>query len=58
MDLIDALNRRMNALEEKASVEDRQTQAAAALTLAEDIAENAPQALLSSLADRNQSRLH
>ena len=56
-DAIKALDRRMTALEKKADEEDRQTKAAAALTLAEDIAENAPQALLSSLADRT-ARLH
>ena len=56
-DALDALGRRMTALEKKADEEDRQTKAAAALQLAEDIAENAPQALLSSLADRT-TRLH
>jgi hypothetical protein len=42
----------MTALEQRADEEKRARQAEDALTLAEDIAENAPQALLSALADR------
>jgi hypothetical protein len=56
-DSLDALGRRMTQLEQKADEQDRARAADAALALAEDIAENAPQALLSSLADR-AARLH
>ena len=55
-DALKALDQRMTALEKKADEEERQTKAAAALTLAEDIAENAPKALLSSLADRERNQ--
>lgn len=55
IDMIGKLNRRMDALEERA--EGRRSEADAALQLAEDIAEHAPQALLSSLRDRT-ARLH
>ena len=60
IDLINALNRRMDALEERADEQERQTKAAAALQLAEDIADAAPNALLSALADRitPDRRLH
>ena len=56
-DDLDRLDQRMTALEKKADEEDRQTKASAAPPLAEDIAEAAPQALLSSLADGTM-RLH
>jgi hypothetical protein len=56
-DALDALDHRMTQLEQKADERDRQAAAEQALALAEDIAENAPQALLSSLADR-AARLH
>ena len=58
MDALKALDQRMTKLEQQADEQERRAQADAALALAEDIAENAPQALLSALADRNQSRLH
>ena len=57
MDSLKALDQRMTALEQRADAEERRAQADAALALAEDIAENAPQALLSSLSDRT-ARLH
>jgi hypothetical protein len=60
MDLIDALNQRMTKLECAADEEERRAKAEQALALAEDIAENAPKALLSALSDRITSdrRLH
>ena len=58
MDSLKGLDQRMAALEQRADEQERQARAAEALTLAEDIAENAPQALLSSLSDRADRRLH
>ena len=58
MDSLKGLDQRMAALEQRADAAERARQADAALSLAEDIAENAPQALLSSLADRIDRRLH
>jgi hypothetical protein len=57
MDSIRGLSDRMTALEQRADEEERARQAEDALTLAEDIAEAAPQALQSALADR-PARLH
>jgi len=57
LDSIRGLSDRMTALEQRADEEERARQAEDALTLAEDIAEAAPQALLSALADR-PARLH
>jgi hypothetical protein len=57
INLLKQLDRRMTALEQQADAEDRQARAAEALTLAEDIAEAAPKALLSALAGRT-ARLH
>jgi hypothetical protein len=60
MDLLRGLDQRMTRLEQQADEEERQARAEEALTLAEDIAENAPQALLSALSDRitPDRRLH
>jgi hypothetical protein len=58
MDSLKGLSDRMAALEQRADEQDRRAQADAALALAEDIAEHAPQALLSSLSDRADRRLH
>lgn len=52
------LDRRMTRLEQMADELERARRAEDALTLAEDIAETAPQALLSALADRADRRLH
>jgi hypothetical protein len=57
MDSLKGLDQRMAALEQRADEQERARQADAALALAEDIAENAPAALLSALADR-PARLH
>jgi hypothetical protein len=57
-DALDRLDQRMSALEKKADERERARQADAALALAEDICDAAPQALLSSLADRADGRLH
>ena len=57
MDALKALDQRMAALEVQAHEQERRAKAEEALTLAEDNAENAPQALLSALADRT-ARLH
>jgi hypothetical protein len=57
MDSLKGLSDRMTALECAADEQERARQAEDALTLAEDIAEAAPQALLSALADR-PARLH
>jgi hypothetical protein len=57
MDALKALDQRMTAMEQRADEEKRRARAEDALTLAEDIAEAAPQALLSALADRT-ARLH
>jgi hypothetical protein len=57
MDSLKSIDQRMAALEQRADEQERRGKAEDALTLAEDIAENAPQALLSSLADRT-ARLH
>ena len=57
MDALKALSDRMTKLECAADEEERRARAEQALSLAEDIAENAPQALLSALSDRT-ARLH
>jgi hypothetical protein len=57
MDALKALDQRMTQLEHKADAEERRAKSEEALALAEDIAEAAPQALLSALADRT-ARLH
>jgi hypothetical protein len=58
MDSIKSLSDRMGALEQRSDERECVRQADAALALAEDIAEHAPQALLSSLSDRADRRLH
>jgi hypothetical protein len=59
MDSLKGLSDRMTQLEQRADEQQRARQAEDALTLAEDIAEAAPQALLSALADRiTPERLH
>jgi hypothetical protein len=57
MDSLKSLSDRLTTLERRSDEQERRAQADAALALAEDIAENAPQALLSSLSDRT-TRLH
>ena len=56
-DSLDALERRMAALEQRADEEERARRAEEALKLAEDIAETAPKELISALVDRT-ARLH
>ena len=56
-DSLDALERRMAALEQRADEQERARRAEEALKLAEDIAETAPKELISALADRT-ARLH
>ena len=58
MDSLKGLDQRMAALEQRAEEQERRAKAEEALALAEDIAEAAPQALLSALADRADRRLH
>jgi hypothetical protein len=58
MDLIDALNQRMAALEERAGEQERAQRAEDALTLAEAVAEAAPKELLDLLPARLDRRLH